>query len=147
MIRTELFNKVSQPSSLQRTYILNLIRKWKQVIQIRRLKFQEFHLLFHSGLVRKFWKNQIFSRKKISFPNLFLKKIKEVYKTINEPRRKKPRTNITMKEHLRRQIIIPMSTENTLKFMSLSNKYIANINRALKNIKSEVMADFVHVNH
>jgi len=36
-----------------------------------------------------------------------------------------------------------MSNENKLKFMESSNTHITNLNRALKNIKSEVMADFV----
>ena len=36
-----------------------------------------------------------------------------------------------------------MSLTNTSKFMVLSNKYIANINRALKDIKSNIIADFI----
>ena len=40
-----------------------------------------------------------------------------------------------------------MSTNSTSKFMFLSDKHIANINRVLKNIKSKVMADFVYVDH
>lgn len=49
-----------------------------------------------------------------------------------------------MKEPLRKQIIVPMSNDNKLKFIEESSVYVTNINRALKNIKSEVMADFVH---
>ena len=51
---------------------------------------------------------------------------------------------MTMKEPLRKQIIVPMSNDNKLKFIEESSVYVTNINRALKNIKSEVMADFVH---
>lgn len=33
------------------------------------------------------------------------------------------------------------------KIIKLSNKYVANINRALKNIKSDIMADFIHADN
>jgi len=49
---------------------------------------------------------------KENFPNLSLEKIKKVHKTINEPRKIKPRINMTIKEPLRRQVIVPMSTNN-----------------------------------
>jgi len=36
-----------------------------------------------------------------------------------------------------------MSTNNTNNFIKESNIHVANINRLLKNIKSDVMADFI----
>jgi len=36
----------------------------------------------------------------------------------------------------RQQIIVPIEANNISKFISLSNNYITNINRALKSIKS-----------
>ena len=36
-----------------------------------------------------------------------------------------------------------ISSNNSEKFMVLSNKHVANINRALKDIKSDVMTDFI----
>jgi len=39
-----------------------------------------------------------------------------------------------------------MSIENTKYFMRESSMYVININRALKDIKANVMADFVHLN-
>jgi len=36
-----------------------------------------------------------------------------------------------------------MGTANVSKFMALSGNHIANINEALKNIKSDIFADFV----
>ena len=36
-----------------------------------------------------------------------------------------------------------MSFNNSEKFMVLFNKYIANINKALKDIKLDVVADFI----
>jgi len=38
-----------------------------------------------------------------------------------------------------------MSIDNTNKFIKESSIYIANINRTLKNIKSDVMTDFIRV--
>ena len=43
----------------------------------------------------------------------------------------------------RKQIIIPMNLNNTNKFITHSSSHIMNINRALKNIKSDVIADFI----
>ena len=39
--------------------------------------------------------------------------------------------------------MIPMSNNNKNKFMKLLSSHIININRAFKNIKSNIMADFV----
>ena len=89
----------------------------------------------------------LFTNIQENFPNIFWKRIKEVYKNINKPRKKRPRINITTKRLLRKQIIILISTDNTSKFMFLSSEHIANIDKVLKNIKSEVIADFVYVDH
>jgi len=50
---------------------------------------------------------------------------------------------MTTKELSRKEIIIPMSSENTMKFMKNSSLYIANINRLLRNVKLEVLVDFI----
>jgi len=39
-----------------------------------------------------------------------------------------------------------MSLTNVEKFIVLSGKHIANINRALKDIKSDIIADFIQAN-
>jgi len=52
---------------------------------------------------------------------------------------------MTTKDPLRKQIIVSMSNDNKAKFMVSSSKHITNFNRLLKNIKSEVMADFAHM--
>jgi len=38
-----------------------------------------------------------------------------------------------------------MSTDNANKFVKDSSVHIANINRALKNVKLDIIADFIHV--
>jgi len=37
-----------------------------------------------------------------------------------------------------------MSKVNVDNILALANKYVANINRALKNVKSSVTVDFIH---
>ena len=54
---------------------------------------------------------------------------------------------MTIKGLSRRQILVSMSLANFSKFMVLSYKHIANINRAFKNIKSDVIADFIQADH
>ena len=51
---------------------------------------------------------------------------------------------MTTKSLSHKQIIIPMSTNNISKFMSSSDKHTTNINRSLKNIKSDTIVDFIH---
>jgi len=55
----------------------------------------------------------------------------------------KPRFNITMKNPLRRQILVPMSLMNSNKFIALSSIHVANINWTLKDIKLDTIIDFV----
>ena len=59
----------------------------------------------------------------------------------------KSRINMITKGSSKRQILVSMSLDNINKIMVLSNKYIVNINRALKKIKSEVMADFIQADN
>ena len=40
-----------------------------------------------------------------------------------------------------------MDNDNISKFMSSSGKHITNINKALKNIKSNILADFIWSDH
>ena len=73
-----------------------------------------------------------------------IKKIKEVQKIINGSKKKKLRFNMTTKKKpSRRQILVSMSSSNSAKIMAISSKHITNINRVLKIIKSDVMADFI----
>ena len=52
---------------------------------------------------------------------------------------------MTMKRPSRKQVIILMNVENARNFMKDSSLHMTNINRALKNIKSEVIADFIYL--
>ena len=82
---------------------------------------------------------------KEKFLSLLKKKIKEIHKMINKPRKDKLRLNITAKGSSRRHILVPISLINSSKFIVLFSKYVANINRALKDIKSNTLANFIHI--
>jgi len=78
------------------------------------------------------------------FPNLQDHKIEQVQKIINNVEKPKPRINIMSKGPSHKQVIILMSIENAKYFIRESSMYVNNINRVLKSIKSNVMADFIH---
>ena len=51
--------------------------------------------------------------------------------------------NMTTKSPSRKQVIIPINNTNKKNFIEESSVHITNMNRAFKNIKTEVMVDFV----
>jgi len=78
------------------------------------------------------------------FPKLSSKKIDTIQKVINENNTKpKPRINITTKGPSCKQIIIPMPNELGKRFTKDSASHIININCILKNIKSNICADYI----
>jgi len=77
------------------------------------------------------------------FFNLQTNKIENIQKIIKENSKPRSKINIVMKEPLRKQIIVLINNDNSSKFLSESSTYISNINGTLKNIKSDVKADFV----
>jgi len=85
---------------------------------------------------------------KKNFPKLSNKKIEEISKTIfGKADKPRPRINMTTKGLSRKQIIVPMSINNANKFMSASSKHVANFNHSLKNTKTDLMVDFIHIDH
>ena len=81
---------------------------------------------------------------KENFPKLLNKKIKQIHNTVtgsNIP--VKTHINMTTKGPSRKQIIIPMGSNNTRMFMTTADNHVLNINHALKGIKSDVIADFI----
>ena len=81
---------------------------------------------------------------KKDYSNLPAKKIENIYKLINNLDKLKSKIKMTTKDLLYKQIIVPISKNNMKKFIASSNNYIANLNRALKNIKSDILADYIH---
>ena len=80
---------------------------------------------------------------KESFLVLNAKQIDQVNNIVKDNQKPKPHIQITMKELLRKQIIVPMSNNNNNAFMKNSMGHIANINRLLRNAKSEVVVDYI----
>ena len=50
---------------------------------------------------------------------------------------------MTTKGPSRKKIIIPMSRDNVLSFMKNSSLHVANINRNLRNTKSDILVDYL----
>jgi len=68
---------------------------------------------------------------KETFPNLQIKKIKNIQKIINSEGKPKPRIHMMTKGLLRKQVIIPMSNDNKAKFIEDFSAHITNINRVV----------------
>lgn len=83
---------------------------------------------------------------KENFSNLLAKKIENIYKMINNSGKVKHKLNMTTKDPSRKQTIILMDNDNKSKFMTSLSTYITNLNSVLRNIKSNIMADFVQMN-
>ena len=80
----------------------------------------------------------------LSFQN---KKIKQVQKIISSDSKPKPHINMTTKRPFHKQVIVPISIKNAKKLIKNSSTYIININRSLKSIKSNIMADFICIDN
>ena len=80
---------------------------------------------------------------KESFPALNAKKIDQVNNIVNGNNQQKPRIQSTTKGPSRKNIIIPMSSDNSTSFMKNSSLHVANINRELRNAKTEVLVDYI----
>ena len=65
---------------------------------------------------------------------------------VNNYETTRPKINMTTGNPSHRQIIIPISLDNSSKIMSASSERIANINQTLKNIKLSIIADFIYDN-
>jgi len=83
---------------------------------------------------------------KETFQNFQAKKIENIQKIINNNGKPKPKLKIITKYLLRKQVIVLINNKNKAKFMKSSSVHIINLNRILKGIKSEVIADFVYSN-
>jgi len=87
-------------------------------------------------------------KNKNAFSRLFSSKILRIHNVANNNGKKsKPKLNIATKKPSGKQIIIPMSKNNSNIIVSQANIHISNINRLLKGIKSEVSADFICSNN
>jgi len=79
---------------------------------------------------------------KEAFSNL-QEKIEKIQKIINRGSKPKLRLNMTTKRPSCKQVVVLINSDNIVKFMSNSSNHITNINRLLKNIKSNCKADYI----
>jgi len=80
---------------------------------------------------------------KETFPALNAQKIDQVINIVNSQSKPKPRIKMTTKGPSRKHIIIPMSSDNISAFLKNSSLNVANINRQLRNAKSDVLVDYI----
>jgi len=82
------------------------------------------------------------------FPHLYNKKINQIQKIINGDNSKpKPRLNMTTKGSSQKQVIISMNNEVAKRYLKDISMYIININHVLKNIKSNIITDFICIHN
>jgi len=83
---------------------------------------------------------------KDAFPKLSTNDIERIIKVTNSnERQKKPRINMITKGPSRKQIIIPIAKSNTELIINSASSNITNINKCLKNTKSDIIAHFIHL--
>ena len=80
---------------------------------------------------------------KENYLNLSVKKIKSIHRIINDINKTKLYIKITTKELLQKQVIVPRNRAYIDKIITSSSIHVTNINRALKNIKSNVIVNYV----
>ena len=83
---------------------------------------------------------------KESFPALNTNQIDQVNNIIKGNPKPKPHIQMTTKGPSRKQVIVPMSNNNNNSFIKNSMFHIANINRLLRNTKSDAAVDFIRSN-
>ena len=55
----------------------------------------------------------------------------------------KPKINMTTRGPSRKQVIIPIAKSNAELIINSANIHITNVNKCLKNIKSDIITDFI----
>jgi len=76
------------------------------------------------------------------FPALSTKKINQIQNIVKGGPKPKLQIQMTTKGLFRKQVIIPMNVDNIANFMKESSQHVSNINKILKNAKSDILADF-----
>ena len=80
---------------------------------------------------------------KEAFPALNAKKINQVNSIVKGNLKPKLRIQMTTKGLSKKQVIVSMSKDNNSNFMKNSALHVANINRQLRNAKSEVLVNYI----
>jgi len=86
-------------------------------------------------------------RVKEAFPTLLADNVEKMLKAKNSSGgTKKPKINMTTREQSRREVIIPMTKTNAKLIVNSAHIHISNVNKCLRNSKSDIFADFIQYN-
>ena len=80
---------------------------------------------------------------KEAFPALNANKVDQINSIVNGQSKPKPRIRTTTKGPSRKQIIVPMSSDNISSFIKNAPSNVANLNRELRNAKTDVLVDYI----
>jgi len=81
---------------------------------------------------------------KETFPYLSANEVGKMLKAKNSRVcNKKSKINITTKRPLRKEVIIPMAKSNAELIINSAHIHISNVNKYLKNSKSDIVIDFI----
>ena len=80
------------------------------------------------------------------FPALLVNEVEKVLKISNSGEgSKKPRINMMTRGLSRKEVIIPMAKHIAELIINSAHTHITNVNKCLKNSKSDIVADFIHI--
>jgi len=83
-------------------------------------------------------------RVKEVFPSLSADEVGKMLKVKNSRvNNKKSKINMITREPLRKEVMIPMAKSNAELIVNSTHTYISNVNKCLKNSKSDIVADFI----
>jgi len=84
---------------------------------------------------------------KEAFPALSANEVGKMLKAKNSGGgMKKPKINMTTRGQSRREVIIPMTKANAELIVNSAHIHVSNVNKCLKNSKSDTFADFIQSN-
>ena len=80
------------------------------------------------------------------FPSLSADEVEKMLKAKNSRvDNKKLKINMITRELLKKEVIIPMAKSNTKLIVNSAYTHISNVNKCLKNSKSDIVADFIWI--
>ena len=83
---------------------------------------------------------------KKAFPSLSADKVRKMLKVKNSSKgNRKPKINMTTRGLSRKEVIISMAKMNTELIINSAHIHISNVNKYLKNSKSDIITDFIRV--
>ena len=80
---------------------------------------------------------------KEAFLTISTNKIEQINNIVKGNTKAKPHIQMMTKELSKKHVVITISNKNNMKFMKNSSIHVANMNRSLRNTKSEIFIDFI----